>query len=109
MFLQTVQKNSHKIITTFKLMIKKIFIRNHHNSNSLVDNFKNMSLILLSHHILLKDTVTERDLTRLSKSIDKKKSDLLTDNFHCSFSNRHIKNTEKCTHMFERVNSDSIP
>ena len=107
--LQTVQKNSHKIIATFGLMTKRIFVKNHHGSDSFIDNFKNPDLVILDHHILPKDTVTERDLIKLSTSTDKKGNDLLIDNFHCSFSNRHKKNTQKCIHVFERANLDSIP
>ena len=90
-------------------MIKKTFVRNCHSSNSLVNDFKNTNLILLSHHILLRDTVTKRDLTRLSKSTDKKRSDLPADNFHCFSSNKHIKNTQKCIYILKRINSDLIP
>ena len=108
MFLQTVQKNSHKIVTIFKLMIKKIFIKDCYSSNSLINNFESTDFIILDHCVLPKDTVTEKNLTRLSKSTDKKESDLLTDNFHCSSGNKHIKNTQKCTYMFGRVNLDLI-
>ena len=106
--LQTVWENSHKIITTFGLMTKKIFIRDCCGSNSLIDNFKSMGLVILSHHILPKDTVTKRDLTKLSKSTDKKGSDLPADNFHCSFSNKHMKNTQKCTHVLKRADLNLI-
>ena len=75
-------------------MIKKIFVRNCCGSNNFVDDFENVGLVLLSHHILSKNTVIKRNLTRLSKSTDKKRSDLSADNFHCSFSNKHIKNTQ---------------
>ena len=92
MFLQTVQKNNHKIITTFRLMIKRIFIRNCCGSNDFVDDFKSVSFVILDHCVLSKNTVTERDLIKLSKSIDKKGSNLLTDNFHCFSGNRHMKN-----------------
>ena len=73
-------------------MIKKIFIRDYHSSNSLIDNFKNTDLILLNYHVLLKNTVIKRNLIRLSKSTDKKRSDLSVDNFYCFFSNKYIKN-----------------
>ena len=73
-------------------MIKKTFVKNCHSSNSFIDDFKNTGFVLLDHHVLLKDTVIERDLIRLSKSTDKNQSDLSADNFHCSFSNKHIKN-----------------
>ena len=109
MFLQTVQENSHKIVTIFELMIKRIFVKDCCGSNSLIDDFKNIDLIILSHCVLPRDTITERDLIKLSKSTDKKGSDLPADNFHCSSSNRHMKNTQNCTHMFERADSDSIP
>ena len=90
-------------------MIKKIFVRDCCSSNNLINNFKNTDLIILSHYILSKNTVTERDLTRLNKSTDEKGSDLLTDNFHCSSDNKHIKNTQKCIYMLERVNLNLIP
>ena len=89
-------------------MIKKTFIKDCCDSNSLINDFKNTVLIILDYYILSKDTVTERDLTKFSKSTDKKGSDLLTDNFHCSFSNKHIKNTQKCTYMLERANLNLI-
>ena len=89
-------------------MIKRIFIKDCCGSNSLIDNFKNTGLIIFDHCVLLRDTVTKRDLTRLSKSINKKRSDLSVDNFHCSFSNKHMKNTQKCTHILEKADSDSI-
>ena len=108
MLLQTVQKNSYKIIITFKLMIKKTFVKNCHNSNSLINNFKSTDFVLLDHHILLKNTVTEKDLIRLNKSTDKKRNNLSADNFHCSFSNKHMKNTQKCTYVLERADSDLI-
>ena len=106
--LQIIQKNSHKIVITFKLMIKKIFVRNCCSNNNLIDNFKSTDLILLNHFIFLKNTVIEKNLIKLNKSIDKKRSDLLTDNFHYSSSNKHMKNTQKCTHIFKRADSDSI-
>ena len=109
MLLQTVQKNSHKIVATFELVIKRTFIRNCHSSNGFVNNFKSSGLVILNHHILSKDTVTERDLTRLSKSTDKKGSDLSANNFCCSSGNKHIKNTQKCTHMLERADLNLIP
>ena len=74
-------------------MIKRVFVKNCCSSNDLINNFKSTNLILFSHCIFLRDTVTERDLTKLSKSTDKKRSDLSIDNFHYSFSNRYIKNT----------------
>ena len=89
-------------------MIKRTFVRDCCDSNSLINDFKSADLVILNHHILLKNTVTERDLTRLSKSTDKKGSDLLIDNFYCSFSNKHIKNTQKCIYILKRANSDSI-
>ena len=89
-------------------MIKRIFVKDCHGSNSLIDNFENTSLVILDHHILPRDTVTERDLTRLSKSFNKKGSDLLTDNFYYFFGNRHMKNIQKYTHVLERTNLNSI-
>ena len=106
--LQTVQKNSHKIIATFRLMTKKTFIKNHCGSDSFIDNFKSSDFVILDHCVLPRDTVIKKNLTRLSKSINKKGSDLLTDNFHCFSSNRHTKNTQKYTYMFEKVNLESI-
>ena len=89
-------------------MIKRTFIKDCHSSNDLIDDFKSVGLVILSHHILPRDTVTERDLIRLSKSINKKRSDLSADNFHCSSDNRHIKNTQKCTYVFKRADLDLI-
>ena len=106
--LQTIQKNSYKIVATFRLMAKRIFVKNCYSSNSLVDNFKSMGLILLSHCILSKNTVTERDLTKLSKSTNKKESDLSTDNFHCSSDNKHMKNTQRCIYVLKRADPDLI-
>ena len=106
--LQTIWENSHKIVAIFELMTKRTFVRNCHGSDSFIDNFKSPGLIILSHCVLSRDTVTKRDLIKLSKSIDKKRNDLSADNFCCSFSNRHMKNTQKCTHMLERVNPDPI-
>ena len=89
-------------------MIKKTFVRNCCGSDDFIDNFKSLSFIIFDHYVLSKNTVTERDLIKFNKSIDKKGSNLLTDNFYCSFDNRHMKNTQKCTHMLERADSDSI-
>ena len=108
MLLQIVQKNSYKIIIIFGLVIKRIFVKNCCSSNSLVDNFKSADFILLSYCVLSRDTVIKRDLIRLSKNINKKGSDLSANNFHYSFSNRHMKNTQKCTHMLEKTDLDSI-
>ena len=89
-------------------MIKRIFVKNCCSSNSLINDFENTDLIILSHYVLLKNTVTERDLTRLSKSTDKKGSDLSADNFHCSSDNKHMKNTQKCIHIFKRADLNLI-
>ena len=89
-------------------MIKRIFIKNCYASNNLIDDFKNTGLILLSYCILLRNTVTERNLIRLSKSINKKESNLLTDNSYCFFSNRYRKNTKRCIYMLKRTNIDLI-
>ena len=89
-------------------MIKRTFIRDCYSSNSFIDNFENIGFIILNYHIFSKNTVIERNLTRLSKNTDKKGSDLLTDNFHCSFDNRYIKNTQRYTYMLEKVNLDLI-
>ena len=90
-------------------MIKKIFVRNYCGSDDFIDNFKSLSLVILSHCILPRDTVTERDLTKLNKSTDKKRNDLLTDNFCCFFNNKYIKNTSKCIYVLKRVNLNLIP
>ena len=89
-------------------MIKKIFIKNCHSSNNLINDFKSANLVLLSYCVLSRNTVTERDLIRLNKSTDKKKSDLLTGNFHCSSDNKHMKNTQKCIYVLKRANLNSI-
>ena len=107
-FLQTVWENSHKIVAIFELMIKRIFVKNCCSSDSFIDNFKNLDLVILSHYVLPRDTVTERDLTRLSKSTDKKGSDLPADNFHCFFSNRHMKNIQRCTYVLKKADLNLI-
>ena len=89
-------------------MIKKIFVKDCCGSNGLIDDFKSAGLIILSHCVLLRDTVTERDLTRLSKSTDKKRSDLLTDNFCCSSGNKHMKNIQRCIYVLKRADLNLI-
>ena len=108
MLLQIVQKNNHKIITTFGLVIKRIFVKDCCGSNGFIDNFKNAGLVILSYHIFLKNTVTEKNLIRLSKNTDKKGSDLSTDNFYCFSDNRYMKNTQKCIYVLERANLNLI-
>ena len=89
-------------------MIKRTFIRNCCGSNSFVDDVKNSGLVILSHHVFSRDTVTEKNLTRLNKNTDIKRSDLLTDNFCCFSDNRYMKNTQKCIYVFKRADLNLI-